>query len=31
MMVASLLDYGVPKESLERMLKANPATLLGLD
>jgi hypothetical protein len=31
MMVASLLDYGVPKESLEWMLKANPATLLGLD
>jgi hypothetical protein len=31
MMIASLLDYGVPRESLERMLQANPATLLGLD
>jgi hypothetical protein len=31
MMVASLLDYGVAPESLEQMMQANPATLLGLE
>ena len=31
MAVASLLDYGVKPEALEQMMKANPATLLGLE
>jgi hypothetical protein len=31
MILASLLDYGVPYDQLERMTKANPAVLLGLE